>query len=527
MNRPGEENLREREELHREIIRESPNPIFLLDVDSGKLLDANPALETMLGYATDDLLNLDLSDVDLGSPAEQDALVLRVVEEHHDILGERSFRRRDGTIVPVEVSANLLIYQDRQVLCFFARDISGKREAEIEGERLRRQLFFSQKHEAVGRLAAGIAHDFNNHLMVILLCVQIIRDRLSPDDESQEELTELITAGNRASDLIRQLLAFSGRQLLRPQLVKFDETLVHLERMVRRLVGEDIEVVTEYDTGSSTVYADPTQLEQVVLNLVVNARDAMPDGGKLELKTTEVKVSGDFVRDYATLSPGQHLMLKLTDTGHGMAEETLQHVFEPFFTTKEQGDGSGLGLATIYGIVKQSGGSIWVSSELGSGTTFRVYLPLVTEEPGEAEQVEADDSEGSEGSPLGTETILLVEDEEMVRVLTSRILRELGYSVLEADGAEEALSALRDAMARKGPDAIDLVLTDVVMPQTSGPDLVKQLTEIRPELKVIFMSGYLYGKVRVEELLSNNYLCLEKPLTRADLASAVRKTLDL
>ena len=335
-----------------------------------------------------------------------------------------------------------MIYRDRQVLCLFARDISEEKEAERESQRLRRQLFFSQKHEAVGRLAAGIAHDFNNHLTVMLLCAQVIGDRPSPGDENQEELTELTTAGRRAGGLVRQLLAFSGRQLLLPQLVKFDATLMHLEKMVRRVVGEDIEVVTEYDTGSSTINADPTQLEQVVLNLVVNARDAMPDGGKLELTTTEVDLGEDFVRDYVTLSPGPHVMLKVTDTGHGIAEDTLQHVFEPFFTTKKQGEGTGLGLATVYGIVKQSGGSIWASSELGSGSTFRVYFPVVDPDREETEHVEVDDSEDPVG---GTETILLVEDEEMVRVLTSRILRNLGYSVLEADGAEEALRALRTA----------------------------------------------------------------------------------
>ena len=205
-----------------------------------------------------------------------------------------------------------MIYRDRQVLCLFARDISEEKEAERESQRLRRQLFFSQKHEAVGRLAAGIAHDFNNHLTVMLLCAQVIGDRPSPGDENQEELTELTTAGRRAGGLVRQLLAFSGRQLLLPQLVKFDATLMHLEKMVRRVVGEDIEVVTEYDTGSSTINADPTQLEQVVLNLVVNARDAMPDGGKLELTTTEVDLGEDFVRDYVTLSPGPHVMLKVT-----------------------------------------------------------------------------------------------------------------------------------------------------------------------------------------------------------------------
>ncbi len=523
MDRSGEEKLQEREELHRAIVSGSPNAIFLIDVTSRRLLEGNPALQTLLGYTSHELEHLDLCDVDLGTPAELDAFVLRVVEEHHDILGERAFKRSDDTIVPVVVSANLVIYRDRKVLCFFARDISEEKEAELESQRLRRQLFFLQKHEAVGRLAAGIAHDFNNHLTVMLLCAQIIGDRLHLGDENQEELAELTTTGRRAGGLVRQLLAFSGRQLLRPQLVKFDAALMHLEKMVRRVVGEDIEVFTKWDTGSSTINADPTQLEQVVLNLVVNAKDAMPDGGRLELSTTKVEIGEDFVRDYVTLSPGPHLMLKVTDTGQGIGEDTLQHIFEPFFTTKRQGGGSGLGLATVYGIVKQSGGSIWASSELGSGSAFRVYFPVDDEKRGETEPVEAGDSEDP---ARGTETILVVEDEEMVRVLMSRILRNLGYSVLEADGAEEALHALQDAMRRKGPDAIDLVLTDVVMPGTSGTDLVKKLTEMQPELRVVFMSGYSYGSVRAEELLSKNYICLEKPLTKADLAGAVRETLD-
>ena len=524
MHSSGEKVLREREELHRAIIRDSPNPIFLVDVASRKLVEGNPALTTLLGYTSHDLEDLDLSDVDLGPPAELDSFVLRVVEEHHHILGERAFRRNDGTIVPVVVSANLVIFQDRPVVCLFARDISEEKEAEHESQRLRRQLFFSQKHEAVGRLAAGIAHDFNNHLMVMLLCAQVIGDRLHLGDENQEELKELTTAVRRASDLVRQLLAFSGRQLLRPKVVRFDATLTQLEKMVRRVVGEDIEVFTEYDTGSSMIIADPTQLEQVVLNLVVNAKDAMPDGGRLKLTTAEVEIGGDIARDHVTLSPGPHLMLKVTDSGHGIAEDTLQHVFEPFFTTKNQGEGSGLGLATVYGIVKQSGGSIWASSELGSGSTFSIYFPVVDPELEETEHVEGGHSEDPAG---GTETVLLVEDEEMVRVLMSRILRDLGYSVLEAAGAEEALSALKDAMRREGPDAVDLVLTDVVMPGTSGPDLVKSLTEIRPELKVIFMSGYSYGGLRVDEVLSKNYVCLEKPLSKADLTSAIRETLDL
>ena len=513
----------DREELHRAIVRTSPSPIFLMDVESRRILDANPATSELLGYSIEELLELDLYNIDLANRGEQDALVARVVDQHHDILGERAFRRADGAIVPVEASANLVIYRGKRVLCLFARDISSRREAELETKRLHRALAFSQKHEAVGRLAAGIAHDFNNHLMVMLLCADLIGKSLGADDPNQEELDELKSAGKSAGNLIRQLLAFSGRQLLKPKLVTLDPTLEDLEKMVRRMIGEDIELVTEYGAGDSTVFADPTQLEQVVLNLAVNARDAMPDGGRLTLVTKEVEVGADFVQDYATLSPGLHLMLEVSDTGLGMDEDTLDRIFEPFFTTKEDSQGTGLGLATVYGIVKQSGGSIWASSELGSGTSFRVYLPVAGEMP---EGIEAVESLEVIDVPGGSETILLVEDDDMVRIITDRILRGLGYSVLAASGPAEASSIFKAYEQEKGPAGIDLVLTDVVMPDQSGPELIRSLTSEREDLKVIFMSGYSYGRIRAEDLFSTRYLFLEKPLSRDDLAHAVRKTLD-
>lgn len=507
-------------EIHRSIVRESPNPIFLVDVETRRILDANPATLRLLRYEENEILRLDLYNVDLSSRERQDAMVGRVVREHHDILGERTYRRSDGTTIEVETSANLVIYGGRQVLCIFARDLTEKREAEQERQRLQRQLMFSQKHEAVGRLAAGIAHDFNNNLQVILLCAQLVRSRLAPGDESHQELEEVASAGNSAARLIRQLLAFSGKQRLRLKLVVMDDVVRGLEKMVRRIVGEDIDLTFEYGGGRETVLADPTQLEQVILNLVVNARDALLPHGRITISTGDIVLGEDFVHDYVTLAPGPHAVLKVADTGAGMDEETLSHIFDPFFTTKGMGKGTGLGLATVYGIVKQSGGSIWASSRPGAGTTFWIYFPVTTEfsEDEDAAQV----PESAE-APEGTETILVVDDEDMVRVLTARILRDLGYSVIEAENPVEALRALQ-GLRERGEAEPDLVLTDVVMPRMSGPDLLAALRAQKCEAKVVFMTGYPQSYRDLGK--DGRYLVLDKPLTRAVLAHAVRQALD-
>jgi len=513
--------LQEREELHRTIVQHSPNPIFLVDVDSRQIVDANPATSELLGYPFPELLDLNFGEVDLANREGQDLILSRAVEHHHDFLGERVFRRRDGTGVPVEVIANLMIFRGKKVLCLFARDISAKRESDRETQRLHRALVFSQRHEAVGRLAAGIAHDFNNQLMVILLCAQLVEKSLRPDDPILEELEELMAAGKSAGDLVRQLLAFSGKQLLQPKLFNLDETLNALEKMVRRIIGEDIRLdIAGLDAPDATIFADPTQIEQVILNLVVNARDAMPNGGTLTLSTSQVELGEDFVEDFSTLSSGTHLLIRVSDSGTGMSPETLDRIFEPFFTTKGPGSGTGLGLATVYGIVKQSRGSIWAKSEEGAGTTFLIYLPVSDEVPQEVSEIDVPEVRDLPG---GKETILVVEDDEMVRMVTARILRDLGYSVLTASGPPAALSIFD---GNEGGARIDLLLTDVMMPEGSGPSLVKALLLRRGRLKVIFMSGYAAGRGRAEDVFPGRYLFMEKPLSRADLANAVRQTLD-
>jgi PAS domain S-box-containing protein len=509
------------EDLHRSLVASSPHAIFLVDCASGRILEVNPATSALLGYREADLVGMEFARVDLAGHAELEALVGRIRRTHHDILGERTFRKRGGRQLPVEVSVNLVIYEGREVLSLFARDISDRVAATLEQERLHRALTLSQKHEAVGRLAAGIAHDFNNQLMVMMLCAQSVIQRLDADDAAQAELGELMAAGKSAAALIRQLLAFSGKQVLRPTLVAIDHVLAQQEKMLRRTLSDGVRIETHYDAAFAQVLADRTQLEQVILNLAVNARDAMPEGGTFSIRTSVVDVAEDFVQDFASLSSGPHVLLKVSDTGTGMDPETLARVFEPFFTTKQPGRGTGLGLATAYGIIKQSGGSIWVSSEPGAGTTFRIYLPISEEEDDVLPNAAARTGPDVAG---GTETILVVDDDEMVRVLSARILRELGYSVVEADGPAQARELYLRALEGPGRP-IDLVLADVVMPDESGPDMVRALERSAGRVPVVFMSGYATGADRPEDLVSE-YVYLEKPLGRTDLARAVRATLD-
>ena len=407
------------------------------------------------------------------------------------------------------------------MVCYFARDITERREAARESERLHRALALSQKHEAVGRLAAGIAHDFNNQLMVMTLCAELVGDSLETDDPSHREILDLLTAGKSAAGLIRQLLAFSGQQILRPTLMCPDTAIEQQRRLLSRTLGEHIRISTESIDGPKSILFDRTQFEQVIVNLAMNARDAMPQGGTFEIETCIVEVGTDFHEDFATLRPGPHVLIKVTDSGSGMDEETLARLFEPFFTTKGNG-GTGLGLATVYGIIKQSGGSIWASSTLGVGTTFRIFLPVGD---GAAESVESVDAEAAHSCLTGSERLLVVDDDEMVRVLVSRILRDLGYVVFEADGPAEAIE-VREEIERRGEPGIDLILTDVVMPDESGPSMIRSMSERFGPSRVLFMSGYATDRIKEEDLSASDFVLLSKPLGRSVLADAVRTALN-
>ena len=376
------------------------------------------------------------------------------------------------------------------------------------------QLVQAQKMEAIGRLAGGVAHDFNNLLTVILGFADMALDSTGADAPTRSHLDEIRNAGLRAASLTNQLLAFSRKQILQPRVIDLKTVVSEMDRMLRRLLGDDIEFATVHGPNLGHVKADPSQIEQVIMNIAVNARDAMPRGGKLTIETANVHLDEAYCRDHVGANPGAYVLLAISDTGHGMTEETKTRIFEPFFTTKELGKGTGLGLSTVFGIIKQSGGNIGVYSEPGHGTTFKIYLPRV-EEAGEKLHAE------KHLAARGSETVLLCEDDEKVRVLVRTSLASLGYTVLEAATAEEALLFQNRYAGR-----IDLLLTDLVMPRMNGRDLADRLRTLLPELKVLFMSGYTEHSIVHDGALGQDFHFLQKPFTPESLGRRVRELLD-
>ncbi|MBD3267606.1 response regulator, partial [bacterium] len=375
----------------------------------------------------------------------------------------------------------------------------------------------SHKMEAVGQLAGGVAHDFNNLLTTILGCSDMILSEMGRDHEYKDMLEAIKKAGERATSLTRQLLAFSRKQILEPKILDLNHLIFDIHKMLHRMIGENIEYIAIPEKNLVRVKADPGQIEQIVLNLAVNARDAMPDGGKLILETKNVELDADFCRNQPDISPGRYAKLVVSDTGHGMDAETAERIFEPFFTTKDKGKGTGLGLSMVYGIMKQSGGHITVESEPGQGTTFELFFPQVKEEESELEEVD----ESPEIKLRGHETILLVEDDAMVRDFTETILAKHGYTVLSASYADEAFRIHQDHK-----DPIDLLLTDVVLPKVSGKEIAQTITAFRPGLKVLYMSGYTDEAIVHQGILEEGIRFLPKPFSGPTLLRAVRRYLD-
>ncbi|HTU35763.1 MAG TPA: PAS domain S-box protein [Candidatus Acidoferrum sp.] len=385
-------------------------------------------------------------------------------------------------------------------------------------KQLEEQLRHSQKMEAVGRLAGGIAHDFNNLLMVIQGYADLLMERLPSDDSLRRNAEQIQTSAQRASALTRQLLAFSRKQMLAPSVISVHSVVNDMEKILRRLIGEDIQLESHSADDLWLVKADRSQIEQVIMNLAVNARDAMPSGGRLMIETANVELGDSFSQHAVVMSPGKYVMLAVTDNGCGMDAQTQAHLFEPFFTTKEKGKGTGLGLATVYGIVKQSGGYIWVYSEPGRGTTFKVYLPRIEEEPAKARPNE--DVATAKLNRTATETVLLVEDEEGVRQLTREYLETNGYTVIQAADGHTALELAR---MHQGP--IHILITDIVMPGISGRELAERVARIRPEMKVLYMSGYTDQSVVQHGMLESGSVLLQKPFTMSALATKLREIL--
>jgi signal transduction histidine kinase/ActR/RegA family two-component response regulator len=444
----------------------------------------------------------------------------RVVHILHRVHDVTSFvrEREEERARHRELEQRVLAHSDEleQANAELTREAEARRTVQEALVKSEEQLRHAQKMEAVGRLAGSIAHDFNNLLSVILsYSVMLLRD-LKPMDPIRHDVESIRKAGDRAADLTRQLLAFSRQQVLAPRIVDLSESVRGLERMLGRLLGEDIELSTLCERAPWPVRVDPGQLDQVLMNLIVNARDAMPRGGQLTVEITNVVLDERYATEHLGVTPGQYVLLAVSDTGVGMDKQTQEKIFEPFFTTKGAGRGTGLGLATVFGIVQQSGGTIWVYSEPGKGSTFKVYLPKA-----EGQQQE-DYPDTSEPTRLeGSETILLVEDEDEVRIVAREILRRYGYDVLDARNAGEALLT-----CERFDEPIHLLLTDVIMPQMSGRELAERLAPTRPEMKVLFMSGYTENAIVHHGILDSGVAYLQKPLVPDALARRVRAVLD-
>lgn len=513
----AEAALRRSEAHFRSLIENALDMITVLDADGG-ILFASPSVRRTLGYEPEELLGTRVFD--FVHPDDADRMRRGLADSVRT--GERSppieirLRHRDGSWRLLEsVGESLLDDPAVAGVVINSRDVTERREAEEELHASREQLLQAQKMEAVGRLAGGVAHDFNNLLTAIKGFTELLLLDFDRRDPRYPFAQEIQAAANRAASLTRQLLAFSRKQVLQPQVIDLNASVVNMEKMLRRLIGEDVELVTVRSPDLERVEADPGQIEQILLNLVVNARDAMPSGGRLAITTHNETVSPEKAQLHPEVKPGPFVRLSVRDTGSGMSREVQNRIFEPFFTTKEQGRGTGLGLSTVYGIVQQSGGFVEVESRPEEGADFRVYLPAVARPAAPVHQA-ADDS------PLrGGETVLLVEDEKAVRVLVRRVLDRMGYTVWEAEDGASALDLIRDREAIP-----DLLLTDVIMPGMSGRELADQIHKARPDLKVLFMSGYTDEAISQHGVLVPGVAFLEKPFTPEILLRRIRKVLD-
>jgi PAS domain S-box-containing protein len=510
--RAAQEGLRRSELNFRSLVTNAPYGICRCDA-TGKLQEANPAFVSMLDFSSPpEVVGQYLSGL-YADTQQWFELADRLRTEGPFTGLTAEWRRKDGTSTVVRVSGRAISRDDGgKEFELFAEDVTERHTLEL-------QLRQSQKMEAVGRLAGGIAHDFNNLLMVISGYSEFLLERLGADPALRTPAQEISSAAERASSLTRQLLAFSRKQMLAPKILDLNAVVTENLKMLTRMIGEDIDLVMVPDPNLAAVRADAGQIDQVILNLAVNARDAMPTGGKLTIETANVRLDEDYARTHAPLHPGDYVMLAISDTGMGMDAETQSHIFEPFFTTKGT-KGTGLGLSTVYGIIKQSGGYIWVYSEPGKGTTFKIYFPRVVAAEEAVAQTVQPQAEAHKAEP-GAETILLVEDEANLRYLARQFLEKQGYKVVEAaDGAV----ALQIAVAHEGP--IHLLLTDVIMPGMNGRELAQRVSEIRPNTKVLYMSGYTENVIGHNGTLDAGVRLLQKPFNLRDLKDLVREVLE-
>ena len=512
-----EEALRKSEERFKDLFDNAPTGYFEYD-SQGRITNVNRTELEMLGYTFEEMIGQPVWEFIVEEEIARKMVLAKLAGTMPPSQGaERTYRRKDGTTFPSLVQDRLLRDAEGKVVGIrgTVQDITERKRAEQERAALQEQLRQSQKMEAIGQLAGGIAHDFNNLLTVIQGNCQLALMDLRKEDPLRKNIQEVNEASEKAASLTGQLLAFSRKQILEMNVLDLNLILQRLDKMLHRVLGEDIELVTILTEGIGKVKADPGQIEQVIVNLAVNSRDAMPEGGKLTIETTNVELDKEYADGHIGVQPGRYVMLSVSDTGVGMTPEVREKVFEPFFTTKEKGKGTGLGLSTVYGIVKQSEGNICVYSEPGQGTTFKIYLPQVDKPLTELKE------EVSKEVQRGNETVLIVEDEETVRKLAVRMLKGLGYRVLEAPEGGTAL-----LLCEEFKEPIHLILTDVVMLGMGGRKLVDRLKEIHPEMKVLYMSGYTDNAIVHHGVLGEGINFIHKPFTLDGLAKKVREALD-
>lgn len=504
-----QEQRRQSEERFSKAFRASPVGITISTEADGRYVDANPAYLKMMGYERHELVGKTVKELGVWAEHHQRDLLIDLLSNPSVKPIEVRFKTRAREIRIVELAAERILLNNEACILAIVRDVT-------QAKQLERQFLHAQRMESVGRLAGGVAHDFNNLLGVILGYVELSLDKLpDKDDPVVLNLARIRAATEKGALLTKQLLAFSRQQVVHPRIVDLNSTVRNMEDMLRRLVGDDITITVKQAMPLGRVHADQGQLEQILMNLVVNSRDAMPVGGHIRIETNNAELDESYCSVHEPVKPGLYVVLTVSDTGCGMDEETKAHIFEPFYTTKEAGKGTGLGLSTVYGIVKQSGGYIWAYSEFGMGSTFKIYLPLVSAPPDTLSQ--PSEYVAPRG---GSETILLVEDNQVLGELLGVSLRNAGYTVLEAANAQSAIELMS-----KHHKKIQLLVSDIVMPRTGGFKLVTLLRESAPDLKVILMSGYAADTLAQQAPMPADVTLIEKPFTRNSLLSAIRRVL--
>jgi PAS domain S-box-containing protein len=516
----AEEEREKTERSYQLLVKNIPAVVYKGYVD-GAVEFFDNKIQAVIGYSMEDFASGKLKWTELIHPEDAAAAkrsLLQALRGEREYVREYRVKRLDGQYAWVQERSQIVCHEDGRIdyISGVLFDVRERKRSEEEKEKLEAQFSQAQKMEAIGRLAGGVAHDFNNMLSVILGYSELALRKLQPIDPIYKELKAVQEAANRSADLTRQLLAFSRKQTISPRVVDLNEQTRAMERLLTRIIGEDINLTLNLLPGLWPVYMDPAQLDQIVANLAVNSRDAMPEGGKLMVETANTIVDADFCKSHGGLTPGDFVMLAVTDTGCGVDRETLDHVFEPFFTTKPEGKGTGLGLATVYGIAKQNNGFVYIYSELGRGTTVKVYLPRYV---GHEAAVPAPPKEGSPAG--GWETILLVEDESQIRQLAKTILETLGYRVLEASSPGEAI-----VLCEKHPRSIHLLLTDMVMPNMNGKELEGKIRAMMPRVRTLFMSGYTGDVIAQHGVFDETVHFLPKPFSVRSLAEKVRQVLD-